>query len=259
MPYFENSGAKLYYEETGSGEPFLFLHGASWDCREWAHQAAHYSPNYRVITMDARGHGNSTLPVGKISPDIFWQDAKALLDYLNIDQAIVCGLSLGGHTGIQLAAKAPERVKRLILIGAPCSNSFNLYEKICVPINQFSMRLLPMNVIAWSIAAALGNNNPDSKKYIKEVVGKLKHEEFVRVWKACTSMESRNLLPNITCPTLIMVGDHDTMTMRQQDFIHHSIAGSKLVIIKHAHHGTNLDNPTQVEAEMDAFLSRCFH
>lgn len=255
MPYFENNGAKLHYEVTGAGEPFVFLHGASWDLHEWDRQVVHYSAKYKVITMDARGHGQSTLPAGKVSPDCFWQDAQALLNHLELDNVIICGLSLGGHTAMQLAFHAPERVKKLILIGAPCSNSFNLYEKICVPINRFSMRLLPMKFIAWSIAVALGKYNPDSKKYIKQVVGDLKHDEFVRVWSACTSMESRDGISKIKCPTLIMVGDHDSMTMRQQDYIHNSIAGSKLVIIKNAHHGTNLDNPDQVEAEMDAFLS----
>ncbi len=216
MPYLENNGARLYYEDQGKGKPFIFLHGASWDLREWDHQVQHYLPNYRVITMDARGHGKSSLPAGKVS-----------------------------H----------ERVERLILIGAPCSNSFNLYEKICVPINRFSMHILPMRFIAWSIAVVLGVGNPDTKKYIMDVVGSLKHNEFCRVWSAATSMESREGLPRINCPTLIMVGDHDSMTMRQQEFIHQSIKGSKLVIIKNAHHGTNLDNPAQVESEIDAFLA----
>lgn len=255
MPYFENCGAKLYYEETGSGEPLLFLHGASWDLHQWDHQIAHFASDYRVIAMDARGHGQSSLPQGKVSPDMFWQDACALLNHLHIDSAIVCGLSLGGHTAIQLAFQAPEKVKKLILIGAPCSNSFNLYEKICVPINQFSMKILPMRFIAWSIALVLGKYKPESKAYIRRVVGGLNHNEFARVWKACTSMESRDRIAEIKCPTLIMVGDHDSLTFHQQEFIHQAIAGSKLVIIQNAHHGTNLDNPQQVEAQMDAFLS----
>ena len=255
MPYWENNGARLDYEDQGKGKPFIFLHGASWDLREWDHQVQHYLSNYRVITMDARGHGKSSLPAGKVSPDSFRQDVIALMDHLQIDQAILCGLSLGGHTSMQVAIYATERVERLILIGAPCSNSFNLYEKICVPINRFSMHILPMRFIAWSIAVVLGVGNPDTKKYIMDVVGSLKHNEFCRVWSAATSMESREGLPRINCPTLIMVGDHDSMTMRQQEFIHQSIKGSKLVIIKNAHHGTNLDNPAQVESEIDAFLA----
>ena len=238
MPYFENLRAKLYFEDQGKGKALLFLHGASWDMRQWKNEVDYFSSEYRVITLDARGHGKSSLPKGNVSPDIFWKDAKALLDYLNITTAIVCGLSMGGHTAMQLAINAPTRVERLILIGAPCTNSYNLYERICVPVNRICLKLMPMSWIAWSMGIALGTN-PTTKEYIKEVVGSINHDDFNRVWKAVTSMESRSELSKIKCPTLILIGDHDTLTKRQQPFIHQSIKHSKLVVIAGANHGTN--------------------
>ncbi len=253
MPYFENLGAKLYFEDQGRGKVLLFLHGASWDMRQWKNEVDYFSSEYRVITLDARGHGKSSLPKGNVSPDIFWKDAKALLDYLNITTAIVCGLSMGGHTAMQLAINAPTRVERLILIGAPCTNSFNLYERICVPVNRICLKLMPMSWIAWSMGIALGTN-PTTKEYIKEVVGSINHDDFNRVWKAVTSMESRSELPQIKCPTLILIGDHDILTKRQQPFIHQSIKHSKLVVIAGANHGTNLDNPLQVRQEISGFI-----
>lgn len=253
MPYFENLGAKLYFEDQGKGKALLFLHGASWDMRQWKNEVDYFSSEYRVITLDARGHGKSSLPKGNVSPDIFWKDAKALLDYLNITTAIVCGLSMGGHTAMQLAINAPTRVERLILIGAPCTNSYNLYERICVPVNRICLKLMPMSWIAWSMGIALGTN-PTTKKYIKEVVGSINHDDFNRVWKAVTSMESRSELSKIKCPTLILIGDHDTLTKRQQPFIHQSIKHSKLVVIAGANHGTNLDNPLQVRQEISGFI-----
>ncbi|MFR6291820.1 MAG: alpha/beta fold hydrolase, partial [Peptococcaceae bacterium] len=225
MPYFENLRAKLYFEDQGKGKALLFLHGASWDMRQWKNEVDYFSSEYRVITLDARGHGKSSLPKGNVSPDIFWKDAKALLDYLNITTAIVCGLSMGGHTAMQLAINAPTRVERLILIGAPCTNSYNLYERICVPVNRICLKLMPMSWIAWSMGIALGTN-PTTKEYIKEVVGSINHDDFNRVWKAVTSMESRSELSKIKCPTLILIGDHDTLTKRQQPFIHQSIKHS---------------------------------
>lgn len=255
MPYFENQGAQLYYEESGQGEPLIFLHGASWDMNQWKHQIEHFSPNYRVIALDARGHGKSSLPAGKVSPNIFWQDVVAMMDFLSISKAIICGLSMGGHVAIQVAIYAKERVERIILIGAICTNHFNLFERIVLPINRFSLRLMPMSWIAWSISIGMGNFNPEAKLYVRKVVGSLNHNAFNRVWKAVTSMESRDGLSTITCPTLILIGDHDNMTLRQQQYIHKHIQGSHLVTIKNAHHGTNLDNPEQVESEMEKFLT----
>lgn len=253
MPFFENLGAKLYFEDKGEGKVLLLLHGASWDMRQWKNEVEFFSTEYRVVTLDARGHGKSSLPKGTVSPDIFWKDAKALLDYLHIKTAIVCGLSMGGHTAIQLAINAPAQVERLILIGAPCSNKFNLYERICVPINRACLRLMPMSWIAWSIALMLGTSTA-AKEYIKEVVGSMNHDYFNRVWKAITSMESRSGLKTIKCPTLILIGEYDTLTKRQQPFIHQSIEHSKLAVIVGANHGTNLDNPTQVQQEIVEFI-----
>jgi len=254
MPYFSHCGAKLYYEEQGSGAPIIFLHGASWDMRQWKSQAACFSQAHRVIALDARGHGKSTLPRGKVDPDVFWRDVIAMMDFLHIPKAVLCGLSMGGHVAIQTAINAGERVDGIILIGAICTNKFNLYERICLPINRFSMRLMPMSWIAECMCMSLGKFNPEVKAYIRDVVGSLDHNAFNRVWKAVTSMESRQELSIIDCPALILIGDHDTATLRQQDYLHQYISGSRLVTIENAHHGTNWDNPEQVEREIDSFI-----
>lgn len=256
MPYYENQGAQLYYEESGQGKPLIFLHGASLDMCQWKRQIEYFSSSYRVIALDARGHGKSSLPPGNVSPDVFWQDVVAMMDFLCIPKAIICGLSMGGHVAIQAAINAGERVERIILIGAVCTNQFNYYEKIVLPINRFSLRLMPMSWIAWSISIGMGNFNPEAKVYVRKAVGSLNHDAFNRVWKAVTSMESRKGLSKITCPTLILIGDHDSMTRRQQQYIHEHIRNSNLVTIKDAHHGTNLDNPEQVEQEIEKFLAQ---
>ncbi len=254
MPYFENQGARLYYEENGQGKPLIFLHGATWDIRQWKTQIDFFSKEYRVITLDARGHGKSSLPPGKVSPNVFWQDVIAMMDYLDVPSAVICGLSMGGHVAIQAAINAPERTEGLILIGTPCTNQFNAFERIVLPTNRFSQRLMPMSWIAWCASLPLGGANLEAKKYIREVVGNLNHDEYNRVWKAVTSMESRDGLKNIACPTLILIGDHDWMTRRQQQYIHEHIQGSRLITIENAHHGTVFDNPVQVNREIEIFV-----
>ena len=87
MPCFENSGAKLYFEETGCGNPLIFLHGAAWDMHQWDEQIRYFSKEYRVIALDARGHGKSSLPPGKVSPDIFWRDVVAMMDFFEYSKS----------------------------------------------------------------------------------------------------------------------------------------------------------------------------
>lgn len=254
MPYFENNGARLHYKEVGQGNPLVFLHGFGWDLRQWENEVEYFSSTHRVITLDIRGHGKSTLPQGNVSPDSFWKDVVALLDFLDIPSANLCGSSMGGHIALQVAINALNRVKSLILIGAICTNQFNRYERWIVPVNRFCQRLMPMSWIAWSISVGLGKFNKEARPYIREVVEGIPHDVYNRTWKAVTSMESRDGLAKIQCQTLILVGDHDSMTFRQQKYINNKISNSRLVIVKNAHHGTNFDNPEQVQNEIELFL-----
>lgn len=255
MPYFDHEGARLYYEEHGRGKPLLFLHGASLDMRQWEREVAHFSKGYRVITLDARGHGRSSLPPGAVPPDVFWRDAVALMDRLEIGKAVVCGLSMGGHVAIQMTIHAGERVAGLILIGAICTSRFNLFERVLLPINRFCLRLMPMSWIGWSEAVGLGQFAPQAKPYIRAVVGGMDHDGFTRVWKGITDMESRDGLEKIACPTLILIGDRDSLTRRQQPYLHAHIRHSRLVTIQNAGHGANLDAPEQVGREIEGFLA----
>ena len=86
------------------------------DMHQWDEQIRYFSKDYRVIALDARGHGKSSLPPGKVSPDIFWRDVVAMMDFLSIPKAVICGLSMGGHVAIQTAIYAAERVECIILI-----------------------------------------------------------------------------------------------------------------------------------------------
>ncbi len=256
MPSFESNKATLFYEFAGTGRPLVFTHGASWDRRQWDKQVDYFKDRYQVITWDVRGHGDSTLPEGPVNPEDFSKDLIALLDHLEIDKAILCGLSMGGHISLQTAIRYPERVEGLVLIGTPCTNSFNLYEKLVVPINRFSIKLIPMKTTAKLLAKTLSKFNPDNAQYILETVSKIPHNNFNRLWHAITGMESKDDLHKVKAPTLILVGDHDNLTSRQQKYIQQNIADSELKIIKNAHHSTNLDNPKDVNQAIAEFLEK---
>lgn len=104
----EDEGA-LYYEAVGRGEPLIFVHGHSLDRRMWAEQVAFFKDKYRVITYDARGYGKST----KQREELLFthcDDLVTLMDGLDIEQAHVVGLSMGGFIAGDLLAMHPERL-----------------------------------------------------------------------------------------------------------------------------------------------------
>lgn len=250
----ENKGASLYYQVVGEGIPLVFTHGASWNHKQWQRQEDFFKEKYRVVTWDVRGHGASSLPPGKVDSRDFSEDLIALLDHLQIESAILCGLSLGGHISLQTAAWYPKRVQGLSLIGTPCTNAFDLYEKLFVPINRLSTRLTPMRVLGRLQAKMLSKFNPSNALYIEEAVTMIPHSNWTRIWSSVSRMESRDLLSTIQCKTLLLIGDHDSLTRRQQSYMLARIPTCELQTIPKAHHGTNLDNPQAVNQAILEFV-----
>ena len=113
------NGIKLHYEERGTGEPLLLLHGFG-ACGEgdWGTIAGELAKTNRVILVDLRGHGWSTNPSGKFTMRQSAEDIRALLDALGIRKVRAMGISAGGMTLLHLATKYPDRVEKMVVIGA---------------------------------------------------------------------------------------------------------------------------------------------
>lgn len=116
----ERDGVNIHYEVYGDGDETLLFMPAFpiGHARKWKGQLPYFSRHYRCIAFDPRGNGKSDRPeaVEAYHPDLMVGDALAILDALEIDQAIVIGLSMGGFLGSVLAAYHPERVKAAVLM-----------------------------------------------------------------------------------------------------------------------------------------------
>jgi pimeloyl-ACP methyl ester carboxylesterase len=119
MSWFEHNQAKLFYTDEGSGNPVLLLHGWACDSHDWNWQIpVLLSSGYRVIALDHRGHGRSTVPPSPSSykPQTLADDAAALLSHLQASPAIVIGHSMGTVIASALSIQHPHLVKALVLI-----------------------------------------------------------------------------------------------------------------------------------------------
>lgn len=106
------NGASLYFEVSGRGHPLLLLHAGVADSRMWDDQFPPFSRHYQTIRYDLRGFGRSLMPPG---PYAGYEDVAGLLDYLQIDQAHLLGISNGGRVALDFALAYPARVTALIL------------------------------------------------------------------------------------------------------------------------------------------------
>jgi len=114
---------ELYYQIHGEGSPLILLHGGLGHGGHWTNQLSDLSDNYKVITVDSRGHGRSTMSEQQISFALMASDIIALMDYLKIERAHIVGWSDGGNIGLYLAIHHPERLIKVVASGANYSPS----------------------------------------------------------------------------------------------------------------------------------------
>jgi pimeloyl-ACP methyl ester carboxylesterase len=113
------NGIDLHYEIRGEGEPLLVLHGFAGCKDDWAHAGRDaLAARYRVIAVDARGHGRSTGFDGAISHAGYAEDVLALLDHLGIARCKAIGMSFGGNTLLHVATRAPAHLDAMVLVSA---------------------------------------------------------------------------------------------------------------------------------------------
>lgn len=113
--HVENAGTTLYWESTGSGEPVLLVMGLGMPATGWWRTAPILAKRFRVLAFDNRGCGRSGRPRGPYTLAQLSSDARAVLDAAGEASAHVYGVSLGGMIAQELALRAPERVRSLVL------------------------------------------------------------------------------------------------------------------------------------------------
>ncbi|MGF1470204.1 MAG: alpha/beta fold hydrolase [Rubrobacteraceae bacterium] len=134
MPYANNNGTNIYYEVEGEGPPLVLVHGFSESLEGWREYGftEPLKQDYRLVLIDARGHGKSDKPHDPTSYGLRQRpaDVVAVLDELGIEKAHYLGYSLGGWIGLGLTTYAPERLNSLIVGGAqPYGQSMELFRQ----------------------------------------------------------------------------------------------------------------------------------
>src|SRR6201997_1319237 len=114
-----DDGVKLYYEETGSGIPIVFVHEFAGDYRAWEPQVRYFSRRYRCLPHNARGYPPSDVPkeAARYSQDRARDDIRAVLDGLKIDKAHIVGLSMGGFATLHFGFTYQDRARSLVIAG----------------------------------------------------------------------------------------------------------------------------------------------
>jgi pimeloyl-ACP methyl ester carboxylesterase len=254
MPTIFVNGVNLFYQDQGQGEETLvFAHGLLWSHQMFESQISMLSKKYRVIAYDHRGQGRSEVK-GPFDMDTVADDAIALIETLGLGKVHFAGLSMGGFVGMRLAARRPDLVRSLILLetsanaepveNLPKYKTLNGIVKWVGVIAPVANKVMPIMFAGSWLADK--SNKQSIKRWKKEIMGNKKSitgpVEGV-IYRKGVEGE----LANISCPTLILVGDEDVATKPEKaEFIQKGITGARLHIIPGAGHSSCIEKPEVV-------------
>jgi pimeloyl-ACP methyl ester carboxylesterase len=191
--YAQTKDAKIYYEVYGKGQPIVVLHGGLFGSTvEMADFIDKLKQNYQVIAISLRGHGKSELGTEPVTLEQRANDAMAVINTITKDSVMVLGFSDGGYAAYQLAVMYPNRVKKMVVIGAG-----ELYPGL----REFK----------FTGKQAMSFDKPFFEQQLKLMPDPNRLEDLFTGVNTCYTKLTvgKDLLGNIKCPVLVMAGDKD--------------------------------------------------
>lgn len=269
VPTVQTNEINTYYERHGKGKPLVCIHGAWTDRRMWEPQRDALSTNYEVITYDIRGHGRTgSSAERRYTIELFASDLRALVEELELDRPIICGLSLGGMIAQTYAVRYRDDLSALILADTAVSTMLTLRDKLTRLLfpgwaMRATVRLLGppryVDVAYWLAEATRGEDwfgcNEDVRSYVRETMSSYNTTEYNKIFRAIYDFR-RVDLTSIQVPTLILNGEHESRSVfTHAAHMERTIPNARSAIIPNAGHTSNLEKPMRFNREITDFLS----
>ena len=233
--YYTIRGFKMYAEVYGEGEPLLIIHGNGGSISNFSFNIPYFSKKYKVIIADSRAQGKSTDSGDSLTYEMMADDYAVLLQAMNIPSANVIGWSDGGINGLLLAIRHPELIKKLAITGANLEPDTNAVFKE-----------------VWDLIEPM---------YQKLKVKSEKTASEKAQWKLVRLLWEQPHIPiselgKITCPTLVIGGDHDVIREEHTMLIYHNIPKAYLWILPNSGHSTPVVYKDVFNTTVDDFFSK---
>lgn len=237
----------VHHEVTGRADaPVVVLSNSLGSTLEmWDAQVDRLAARYLVVRYDTRGHGRSPVPPGPYSIDDVTDDVVTLLDRLGVERAHFVGLSLGGMTGMRLAARNPERIDRLVVLctGAHLTPSSAWTDRAATVRAGGTGAVAEAVVGRWFTAGHL-EAHPAIRKESEEMVATTPAEGYASCCEAIAAMDLRPDLARISAPTLAIAGADDPATPPAHlQAIAEGVQRGRLLVVPDAAHLANAQQP----------------
>ncbi len=251
--------AELAYEDVGTGLPLLLLHAFPLDASMWQSQLPVLMSECRCIAPDLRGFGASPI-AGPYTMDQYADDLAGLLDYLQVERAVVAGLSMGGYIALALWRKHPDRIRALVLAdtraGADTPEGAAKRIELIAVARQSGTAALAERQMPGMVGKTTRERRPEIGEDIRGLILRANIDGVVGALEAIMDRpDSTDLLSTINVPTLIIVGEEDILTPPSEAcLMHEAIAGSRLETIERAGHLSNMERPAAFNTVLTEFV-----
>jgi 3-oxoadipate enol-lactonase len=252
-------GVRIAYRFDGQPDkPVLLLSNSiGTDLHMWDGQVAALTEHFRLLRYDARGHGASDVPSGPYSLDRLGRDVVELLDALGLQRVHVLGLSLGGIVAQWLGIHVPERVDRLVLsntaayLGPPQQWDRPIAELLEAP----DMRATAERFLHNWFPAHMLNGDDEVVEGFRRTLLATRREGVAGSWAAVRDYDLRRTAALIGNPTLVIAGEHDTVTSAAHGKeIASIVPGARLTLLPTVHMA-NVERPAEFLDAVITFLT----
>lgn len=269
MPYAPSSDARLYYEETGSGYPIIFVHEFDNDRRGWDGQVAWFSRHYRCVAFNARGYPPSDVPEhdAAYGYDHAVDDIAAVLRHLGIARAHVVGLSMGAYATLVFGLRHPQMASALVVAGCGSGSEASYRETYLQRGAARAERMRTEGIVAKvneakDDASRIQLRRKDPKgwdKFLRDLA------EHSAIGSALTLRNFQGKRPplhafegelkQLATPLLLISGDEDEHCLQPSLYLKRTVPGSGLWVVPRAGHAVNLEEPAAFNAAVDDFFA----
>lgn len=220
--YAEIGSVRLYYEITGNGEPLLLLHGGLGGSEHFAEVVPLLSKSFEVITVDRRGHGRSTDDGEPYSYAGMAEEMRAFLDHHQLGSVKMLGFSDGGVVGFHLASTYPERVEKLVAVGA----NYRVDGMTPETVEFMTNRMTPeeLGKVFPEMERAYRATNPQPDNYASFI------ERSHALWLRDPYLTEQQMT-EIKVPVLFIIGEHDAIRLEHVLEMRHLIEGSQICVL----------------------------
>jgi len=253
-------GVEIAYDDVGTGVPVAFVHGFPHNRTLWAPQVSALVDRARCIAPDLRGFGESSRH-GPFSMDQYADDVAMLLRGLGIERVVVAGLSMGGYVAFALWRRHRSLVRGLVLADTRAGADTDEAREKRRALVDVARTRGSSAVADGQITGMLGKTTRDKRPALIDEVHRMLEsapvEGIVGALEAMMArVDSTDTLATIDVPTLVVVGGEDVLTPPSEaEILHEAIRGSRLEVIQHAGHVSNMERPAAFNHVLTEFLA----